>query len=123
MLHRLFPSCVIVAGAIGSALSTIDTAIAHSRGEMTIPADGAVVDAAPKVIVLSFDRPTRITSIELSNAHGEAFALERMDGMSPVTRFEARPAPLSVGSYTVEWRGLSADGHPTRCRFSFDVRR
>lgn len=123
MVRNLNSSCVAATAAVVLALSVAGTASAHSRHEATIPGDGTVVETAPEVIVLSFDTPTRITMIELSNSRGEEFALERSDGMAPVTRFEATPAQLSAGSYTVQWRGLSADGHPTSCRFSFDVQR
>ena len=123
MMRSLISPCVVSTAAIALALSVAGAASAHSRHEATIPGDGTVVETAPEVIVLSFDSPTRITMIELSNARGEELALERSDGMAPVTRFEAKPAQLSAGSYTVEWRGLSADGHPTTCRFPFDVQR
>ena len=123
MVYSLNSPCAALTAAIALAFSVAGTASAHSRHEATIPGDGAVVETAPEVIVLSFDSPTRITMIELSNALGEEFALERSDGMAPVTRLEATPAHLSAGSYTVEWRGLSADGHPTSCRCSFEVQR
>ena len=35
---------------------------------------------------------------------------------------EATPPALPAGSYTVEWRGLSEDGHAMSGRFSFEVR-
>lgn len=97
-------------------------AAAHSRPEATAPANGEVVAEAPPVVAISFDEPMRVTRIELTNADGDAFALERTDEMAPVTRFEATPPPLPAGRYTVKWRGLSADGHPMSGRFSFEVR-
>ena len=97
-------------------------AAAHSRPEATAPANGEVIAEAPPVVAISFDEPMRVTRIELTNAGGDAFALERTDEMAPVTRFEATPPPLPAGRYTVKWRGLSADGHPMSGRFSFEVR-
>lgn len=123
MVRSLNSTCAASIAAFALAFSAAGTASAHSRHEATIPGDGTVVETAPEVIVLSFDTPTRITMMELSNSRGEEFALEHSSGMAPVTRFEAKPAQLSAGSYTVRWRGLSADGHPTSCRFSFDVQR
>ena len=104
------------------ALSLAGPAAAHSRPETTAPANGEVVAAAPEVIAISFDKPMRVTTIELTNADGDTFALERTDGMKPVTRFEATPPALPAGSYTVEWRGLSEDGHAMSGRFSFEIR-
>ena len=112
----------LIAAAAGLSFALAGAAAAHSRPETTAPADGETVTEAPAVIAISFDEPMRVTRIELTSADGDAFALERTDGMAPVTRFEATPPPLPAGRYTVKWRGLSADGHPMSGRFSFDVR-
>ena len=98
------------------------TAAAHSRAETTTPANGDVLATAPAVIAIHFDKPMRVTLIELTDAHGAAFALERTDAMEPVARFDAVPPTLPAGTYTVKWRGLSEDGHAMKGRFSFDVR-
>ena len=113
-------AAVAVAGALALVLG--GPAAAPSRPETTAPANGEVVAAAPDVISISFDKPMRITFIELTNADGDPFALERTDEMAPVTRFEATPPPLPAGRYTFEWRGLSEDGHAMSGRFSFEVR-
>ena len=108
--------------AVGAfALSLGGPAAAHSRSETTAPANGEVLAAAPAVIAISFDKPMRVTLIELTDDDGESFALERTDAMAPVTRFEAAPPPLPAGRYTVKWRGLSEDGHPMKGSFSFEV--
>ena len=108
--------------AASFVLATGGAATAHSRPETTAPANGAVLAAAPPVISISFDKPMRVTLIELTDADGDAFALERTDGMAPVTRFEAPPVLLPAGSYTVDWRWLSEDGHAMSGRFTFEVR-
>ena len=112
----------LFAAAAGLSFALAGAAAAHSRPETTVPADGEAVTEAPAVIAISFDEPMRVTRIELTGAGGDSFALERTDGMAPVTRFEATPPPLPAGRYTVTWRGLSADGHPMSGRFSFEVR-
>ena len=122
MVHGVTQRLAAIAAIGAFALSLGGTATAHSRPETTDPADGAVVAAAPAVIAISFDKPMRITLIELTDAGGHAFALERTDTMAPVTRFEATPPDLPAGTYTVKWRGLSEDGHPMKGRFSFEVR-
>ena len=119
VMQRLGAAAAIVAF---SPLSSAVPAAAHSRPETTAPANGEVVAAAPEVISISFDKPMRVTFIELTGTDGDAFALERTDEMAPVTRFEATPPPLPAGRYTVKWRGLSEDGHAMSGRFSFEVR-
>ena len=122
MRHGVTQRLAAIVASAAFALSLAGAAAAHSRPETTAPADGEVVAAAPAVISISFDKPMRVTTIELTGADGEAFALERTDEMAPVTRFEATPPPLPAGRYTVTWRGLSEDGHAMSGRFSFEVR-
>ena len=122
MAHGVMQRVGAAAAVAAFALSLAGAAAAHSRPETTAPADGEVVAAAPAVIAISFDKPMRVTTIELTGADGEAFALGRTDEMAPVTRFEATPPPLPAGHYTVTWRGLSEDGHAMSGRFSFEVR-
>ena len=120
--HRMLRWATIAAASIALALSSAGVAMAHSRNESTIPADGAMLRKAPDAIVMTFNRPIRITMIELTNSDGDAFALERSDGMEPVARLVATPPPLPAGSYSVRWRGLAGDGHPMSGGFTFDVR-
>ena len=97
-------------------------AFAHSKQEVTFPADGAVLSASPDVVSMRFDMPMRVTVIELtSDTTGGTFELARSDGMRPVTDFRATPPVLPHDRYIVEWRGLSTDGHAMQCRFSFEV--
>ena len=97
-------------------------AFAHSKQEVTFPADGAVLSASPDVVSMRFDMPMRVTLIRLtSETTGGTFELVRSDGMQPVTDFQATPPVLPHDRYTVEWRGLSTDGHAMKCRFSFEV--
>ncbi len=122
MRHGVTQRLAAIVATAAFALSLAGAAAAHSRPETTAPADGEVVAAAPTVIAISFDKPMRVTTIELTGADGDAFALERTDEMAPVTRIEATPPPLPAGRYTVKWRGLSEDGHAMSGRFSFEVR-
>jgi len=98
-------------------------AFAHSKQEVTVPHDDAVLATPPDVVSIAFDAPMRITVIRLTSEAGDTFELERSDDMQPVTDFRATPPVLPNGRYTVEWRGLSADGHAMKGRFSFEVAR
>lgn len=112
--------------ALVSVLSLLatGTAFAHSKQEVTFPADGAVLSVPPEVVSMRFDMPMRVTVIELtSETTGGTYELVRSDGMRPVTDFRATPPALPDDRYTVEWRGLSTDGHAMKCRFSFEIAR
>ena len=114
---RLGPALLAVLPGLAAG-----AAFAHSKQELTFPVDGAVLAAPPEVVSLTFDAPMRITVISLtSETTGGDYALERTDAMQPVTDFRATPPVLPNGRYVVEWRGLSSDGHPMACRFSFEV--
>ena len=105
-----------------SAIVLVTTPIlAHSNKESTVPADGAVLNGAPTHIEMTFDSPMRLTMVRLTDAAGADIALQRADGMAPVTHFQAVPAALRPGAYTVEWRGLSGVGHPMQGSFSFEI--
>ncbi|MEO1104949.1 MAG: copper resistance CopC family protein [Pseudomonadota bacterium] len=109
---------ILLTGVVFSALSV--PALSHSSKEATIPEDGAVV-ATVDTLQMTFDAPMRITAISLSSDAGDV-PLTREADMDPVTTFRATPsAELSDGTYEVEWRGLSADGHPMRGVFRFTV--
>ncbi len=108
----------LIAGLLIAASAT--QGLAHSKSEKTTPANQATVRTV-ETIALWFDDPMRITAITLTGPEGDV-AVARGTGMDPVTRFEATPTDaLATGAYTVEWRGLSADGHPMQGSFGFAV--
>jgi methionine-rich copper-binding protein CopC len=97
-------------------------ALAHSEKEIVTPADNATVAGSPPKIGMVFDEAMRITQIRLSDQGGTSYSLRRSDRMQPVTDFAAQPQELPPGAYTVEWRGISLDGHTMDGRWSFTVR-
>ena len=92
-----FRSALVVALAL-----TAGSVAAHSKKQATVPADGAILTASPDTIMMNFDMPLRVT-------------------MQPVSDFSATAPALGAGKYTVEWRGLAADGHPMQGQFSLDI--
>lgn len=109
--------------AFAAAVLMSASAFAHSGKQETVPADGATLDSAPARIVLRFDGPMRITSLTLASGDGEV-PLESEHGTDPVTEYVAEPqAEIAPGDYEVDWRGLSADGHPMEGAFGFTVGR
>lgn len=106
--------------ALMAAIALSTSASAHSKSEETTPANEAVV-ATVDAIEIKFDDPMRVTAISLSGPDGDV-DIERKTGLDPVTFFRAVPiTEITPGAYTVEWRGLSADGHPMQGTFGFAV--
>lgn len=94
---------------------------AHSKKEVTQPADGAVITASPDAISMTFDMPLRVTLITLTDQTGAEHALTRSDNMQPVSDFTAQPPQLPAGHYKLTWRGLAMDGHPMQGGFGFEI--
>ncbi len=108
----------ILAGLTMAALAT--SALAHSKAEDTTPMHEATV-ATVDAIEMRFDDPMRVTAIALTGPDGDV-EIERETGMDAVSEFRALPpADLPDGAYSVEWRGLSSDGHPMQGTFDFTV--
>jgi len=100
------------------------TALAHARLVESYPDDGGTLAESPEQIQLLFSEPVE----------AEFNPLEVYDqGGGRVDEEDARVSPnnakllvadlggLSEGSYTVEWRVASADGHPVSGAYEFVV--
>lgn len=118
---KIQQTLAMTAIATAAALFFAPAGWTHSNKEKTTPADGAVLESAPEMIRMTFDQPMRITMVRLTDAGGDEVDVSRSDGATPLTEFEARPAALDPGTYSVEWRGLSDDGHPMKGSFSFEI--
>ncbi|MET9734239.1 copper resistance protein CopC [Streptomyces sp. NPDC006458] len=102
-----------------------DPAAAHAALRTTTPADGAVLDTAPRHLTLTFTEPVALLDgsvrvLDPGNhrvktpepAHGP-------DGDRTVRL--ALPEDLGRGTFTVAWRVVSADSHPVSGAFTFSV--
>ncbi len=106
--------------ALAVILVTAKAVLAHSKAEKTSPVSGATVEIV-EAIELRFDDPMRVTAITLTGPDGQ-LKITREIGLDPVTKFRAVPPEnLPAGAYTVDWRGLSSDGHPMMGTFDFKV--
>jgi methionine-rich copper-binding protein CopC len=98
----------LIAAAAMLALSSI--AFAHTHLKTSLPADNAVLSAAPSEIALHFSAPTRLTALTLKK-EGDA---ERKLGPLPkeaAADFSVPVTSLTSGKYTVSWRAVGADNH------------
>lgn len=114
----------VAAGALGACavllVAVAAPASAHNQLEATLPADGAALDVPPASVVLTFDQPVI--------ALGTQVVVLGPDG-APVSSGEPRlvdddvtqdlAGALPAGSYRVEWRATSADGHPVSGELGF----
>lgn len=109
----------LAAGAV-LLVAPAGPASAHNQLEATVPADGAVVDAPPASVVLTFDQPvlalgTQVVVLGPDGATVSAGGPRLVD--DDVTQDLAGELP--AGEYRVEWRATSADGHPVSGELGF----
>jgi methionine-rich copper-binding protein CopC len=97
-------------------------AAAHSELRGSTPAEGARLTAPPAEFVLRFNEAVQVTALRLLDATGTALPLQRPSDPAPRREERAAPtAPLPPGAWRLEWRAISADGHPIRGTLRFTL--
>lgn len=117
MKARLF------AGMLSAVLlTTVSFAWSHASMHSSIPKDGETVGADLSQIELSFSEPLRVTMVTVAKAGDtQSVALKDKLPATFVSNAKLGVAPLSAGSYEVNWRGVSDDGHVMNGHFTFSV--
>lgn len=108
---------LLLAGLVAARPAAAHDALAGSD-----PADGASLGQAPAQVVLTFtaDQLPVGAAVVVSDASGT----DRADGVPVVagrTVTQALEPGLPAGSYTVQWRSVSGDGHPVEGTLAFEV--
>ena len=100
-------------------------ASAHTHLEASVPAAGTTV-APPSEIKLTFSEPVEaaLSQISLQSKTGAAVEVRKVaaDPANKAVLVLPLDKPLAPGSYTVDWRVVSADTHKMRGTFSFEVK-
>ncbi|MCK9793633.1 copper resistance protein CopC [Isoptericola sp. 4D.3] len=119
---------VAAIGALGVALAgtlaVAAPAAAHNVVVGTVPGTGETVTQAPSTVEVTFDDVVLELSAEGSST---VVSVTDADGVQhatgcPTTQDRTVSVPVALGAageYTVDWRIVSADGHPTSGEFSF----
>ncbi|WP_020181437.1 copper resistance protein CopC [Methylopila sp. M107] len=102
-----------------AALLAPAAARAHATLTGSVPADGAVVETAPKSFRLGFNEPVAVTGVRLSGG-GRTLTLDRVSADGAAVVIEA-PPDLAAGSYALSYRVVSEDGHPIAGALSFAI--
>jgi methionine-rich copper-binding protein CopC len=112
---------VLTYGIAALAAFAGQLAYGHAELSASMPADKAVVAAAPKEVMLHFTEPVRVTALSLQK-QGESSkqSLGPLPAGTNKDFMVAAPA-LSDGQYTVSWRALSDDAHVMTGEFTFAV--
>ncbi len=115
-----------VAAATAAAMLFLaaSPAAAHAELEGTDPTAGSVLDAAPDAVTLDFNEEVELSlgGVRLFDAGGDQIDVgppERVSG--DASKIRATLPPLDNGSYVVAWQVISADSHPARGAFTFQI--
>lgn len=100
-------------------------AAAHAVLQETVPADGASLDSPPDEVVLRFNEPVGagLGAIRVYDTTGEQVdAGDASNAVDDATVLRVgMPDDLARGTYVATWTATSADSHPIRGAFVFDV--
>jgi len=94
--------------------------LAHTQLSSSVPAEQAVVAAAPEELVLMFSTDVRITALTLTDAADASYELGALP-TSAQREFEIPVPTLAAGEYTVAWRAVGADTHVVSGEIHFSV--
>ncbi|HEY2542876.1 MAG TPA: copper resistance protein CopC [Gaiellaceae bacterium] len=107
-----------------ATLAAPATAWAHAALLKTFPAASAEVNTPPRELRLIYDEVVepRFAVVSVTDADGH----QEVDGAvhrssSNAYELDAPLRRVPEGSYLVFWRAISADGHPVRGAFTFEV--
>ena len=95
-------------------------ALAHAALLQSEPADGTVIDAAPKTFRLTFNEAVSPLVLRLLTPAGTTMALQ---GAVIVDQALTIPVPegLGTGTHVLSWRVVSEDGHPVGGAVLFSI--
>jgi len=95
---------------------------AHASLERSFPAEGAVLEEPPDRVELVFSEPVEaaVSKVTLERVGGEPVELGDLESEGNALR-AAVTGKLQPGEYALNYRVLSADGHPVEGKVSFQV--
>ena len=121
LAFRAFLLAALLFTGFGTALMAAPAALAHDELVSSTPADGTVLEEAPAELELVFSSELMDigNKVIVADAAGTDL-VESEPVLNRETLVQALPA-LENGTYQVNWRAVSSDGHPITGTFSFTV--
>lgn len=97
------------------------TAFAHVSLVSSTPADGAVVETSPSMVMLTLSEPARLTGFELVKENDEEIEVGELPKETAAMVHMPLPT-LTSGGYTITWRAASKDMHAMSGTITFSVK-
>lgn len=104
-----------------SLLFAFGAAQAHTHLKSSMPADQAVLTAAPKQVMLHFSEPTRLTAVTIQKEGDKETAVSAL----PKQAAADVTLPVEVsgpGAYKLNWRAVGPDNHVMSGTVRFTVK-
>lgn len=116
---------VVLVLALAATLTQAGPAWAHADLTSVTPADGAELATAPTAVLLAFNEPVEVVQagIRVLDESGSLMpvgAVHHPNG-HPEQVDVFLPQALSPGTFVVDWRVVSDDGHPVEGSSAFSV--
>lgn len=113
------------AGCFLLAALSASSALAHAVVKQSVPAQGAILAAAPKEVRITFNEKVEkmFTAATLKNAAGATVGTAKaaLDPADPATLRLPLPA-LKAGKYSVHWSAVGGDGHRRTGELRFTIK-
>ncbi|WP_179283384.1 copper resistance CopC/CopD family protein [Bordetella genomosp. 9] len=111
-----------IAAAFFLACLSVLSATAHAHAQLMeiVPADGTVLVAPPRDLILTFSEPVAPLVLTLLGPGGQTVQLDQAE-IRDTTLSVGVPPQAPAGSYLFSWRVASADGHPVGGTLNFVV--
>lgn len=119
LLRRMAQGLICMLLAILMLATQPSPAFAHAEFQGSSPAANALLDALPETVTLRFSEPVGALAIEWllpDGTRSQAAATATSEGLS----FSA-PPEAGRGTYVLNWRVVSADGHPVGGALVFSI--
>lgn len=111
---RLLNTVLLLTGfVLGSS------AWAHASLSSSTPANGAVLNASPSTLELTFSAPVRLVRVTLQDHTKKDIALTVPSGIKSEAQYSIPLPELTFSHYTVSWVVMGEDGHKMSGLFKF----
>jgi copper resistance protein C len=119
-IRALVRLMLIMAAATFAAILTAQAASAHATRVSSEPADGAVLTVGPERVSATFNQPLQTTfaAMTVVGPDTNVWSSGEPTVQGAVVSVNVRPLG-PAGSYTVNYRVTSADGHPVSGSWGF----
>jgi methionine-rich copper-binding protein CopC len=111
----------VALAAVVIALAAPAYAAAHAGFVASTPANDAVVEVAPKQVVLRFNQAVKVSSVRVFDGVGRPVPVGKVVQPQPSELVAPIEATLERDSYTVAWRVISDDVDPVSGFLVFHV--